>query len=32
VPSEDGTRMVRALLFQVARNDWLAVRARRAPT
>jgi RimJ/RimL family protein N-acetyltransferase len=32
VPSEDGTRMVAALLFQVARNDWLAVRARRAPT
>jgi RimJ/RimL family protein N-acetyltransferase len=32
VPSDDGTSMVAALLFQVASNDWLAVRARRSRT
>jgi len=32
VPSEDGTSTVAALLFQVACNDWLAVRGRRART
>jgi RimJ/RimL family protein N-acetyltransferase len=32
VRSDDGTSMVRALLFEVTRNHWLAVRARRAPS
>jgi len=30
VPSDDGTRMVTALLLQVDRNDWLTARNDRS--
>ena len=31
VPSDDGTRMVAATLFQIARDDWLTARNDRSP-